>query len=729
MALLVALVAGGTVATVQWLGHRLIDNAAQTTLGNAFATQDRLGRERLRGLEFAAGVIANDPGIAPYLSASIGDDLGLGDASAPDLASLRDLLSERRQQFVFDLGLLLDPRGGVLARSDRGEAFVQNLSADPLVAAALEKLTPQGGYWRFEGQLFQASIVPMTQDGGLIGFMLLAQRIDDALSRDLATTSGADVAFWIPGKPGPKLLASSLPAERAQALAAALADDPTLRATAPGGSGGVYEFRLGEEAVLAKGGRLALLGGQPAIATTLLPENAAHGDARRLLQLLTLASAGAAAIGLLLAALLARWALTPLGALANTGERMIAGELDLDPALPGGDPLARLSRTLGELLSRLREKRDMDSYMSDLNRHVAEEDAASAARATQQMTALSAALTSTTQIGDDLRQPMLVAADGGEIDPAATLHQARAVSPAATAPQTPSATPPPQAPIATSSAPAELAVGSRLGSRYEILSILGKGGMGMVYKVRDLELGDIVALKLLRSGALEDREQIERLKDEIRLARRITHPNVVRTFDFGESEGRAFITMEYVHGVVLRTLLKQTARLPYSAALRIARQLAAGLEAAHTVGVLHRDIKPENLIVEAGGDTKLMDFGIARPARRRGEGLTQVGMTVGSPDYSAPEQLTGSDVDERADIYSCGVVLCELVSGARPYRGGSAVEIYMAQMNQTPYRPSQAWPDLPAEFEQIALRCIAIQPEQRYRNASELGQALAKLKA
>ncbi|HKE46589.1 MAG TPA: protein kinase, partial [Rhodanobacteraceae bacterium] len=174
----------------------------------------------------------------------------------------------------------------------------------------------------------------------------------------------------------------------------------------------------------------------------------------------------------------------------------------------------------------------------------------------------------------------------------------------------------------------ELAPGTTLGGRYRIISSLGAGGMGVVYKAHDLELDDIVALKMLRPGVLLDAEQLDRLKSEIKLARKITHPNVLRTFDFGEVDGRPYISMEYVRGLTLRYLLGEAKRVPYSAALRIARQLSAGLAAAHEVGVLHRDIKPENLILEANGNAKLMDFGIARPARRSAPGHTQPGTFI-----------------------------------------------------------------------------------------------------
>ncbi len=253
--------------------------------------------------------------------------------------------------------------------------------------------------------------------------------------------------------------------------------------------------------------------------------------------------------------------------------------------------------------------------------------------------------------------------------------------------------------------------------------------MGVVYKAHDLELDDVVALKMLKPGALLDTEQLDRLKSEIKLARRITHPNVLRTFDFGEVNGLPYISMEYVRGMTLRYLLREARRVPYSAGLRIARQLAAGLAAAHEVGVLHRDIKPENLILEANGNAKLMDFGIARPARRATPGFTQPGTFLGTPNYCAPEQLAGDEVDERADIYSCGVLMTEMFCGALPFSGSNTMEIYMAQMQAEPARPSALWPEIRPELEALILRCLKRSIAERPASAAELAAALAQLRA
>jgi eukaryotic-like serine/threonine-protein kinase len=276
---------------------------------------------------------------------------------------------------------------------------------------------------------------------------------------------------------------------------------------------------------------------------------------------------------------------------------------------------------------------------------------------------------------------------------------------------------------------ANLLPGTRLGGRFEIQSVLGSGGMGVVYKAQDLKLDDVVALKMLKGAALMDLEHLERLKSELKLARKITHPNILRTHDFGEFNGQPFISMEYVRGMTLRYLLEQSGRLPYFAALRIARQITSGLQAAHEVGVLHRDIKPENVLIEASGNSKLMDFGIARPIRRTVQGPTQPGMFVGTPTYCAPEALAGEDVDARSDIYSLGVMFSELFCGSLPYDAKGTMELYVAHSQQAPIAPSTLWPEVPKPLEAIILKCLEKQANSRFVSAEELGGALAMLKA
>ena len=288
-----------------------------------------------------------------------------------------------------------------------------------------------------------------------------------------------------------------------------------------------------------------------------------------------------------------------------------------------------------------------------------------------------------------------------------------------------------EATLVLSSAPPDaegpgIELGTVLGERYEVLSVLGMGGMGVVYKARDRELSDLVALKALRKSLVAPNTQgadvAAGLKDELRLARKVTHPNVLRTHDFQVIEGRPLISMEYVRGITLRVMMDGAVGIPRSASVRILQQLCAGLGAAHEQEVLHCDIKPENVILEADGNAKLMDFGIARPLATRGsQGVQQV---VGTPYYMAPEQITGSGVTTRSDVYACGVVAYELLVGKRPFAASSAKEVFRMHLQEQPKSPREIVPEIPKWLEEVVLRCLAKDPSARYADASELESAL-----
>jgi serine/threonine-protein kinase len=188
--------------------------------------------------------------------------------------------------------------------------------------------------------------------------------------------------------------------------------------------------------------------------------------------------------------------------------------------------------------------------------------------------------------------------------------------------------------------------------------------------------------------------------------------------------------MEYVRGITLRYLLQETGSLPYSAGLRLARQLCRGLAAAHDVGVLHRDIKPENLLVQPNGNAKLMDFGIARPLTRdMASGQTQPGTVIGTPQYLAPEQLRGQEVDERADLYAVGVVLYEIFTAHTPFSGDNPMQLILNTLNEEPVPPRQYWSEMPEALSAIILRCLDKDPKRRYRSAGALLEELEALRA
>ena len=269
--------------------------------------------------------------------------------------------------------------------------------------------------------------------------------------------------------------------------------------------------------------------------------------------------------------------------------------------------------------------------------------------------------------------------------------------------------------------------GEVFAGRYEIKSVLGQGGMGVVYRAVDRELDEQVAIKLLHGEMVRrDASLLERFKQEIRLARRITHPNVVRTHDMGEAAGLYFITMEFVEGTSLDDLIRKRGKLPVGVTLTVARQLLRALEAAHAQGVVHRDIKPQNMIVDAQGFLKVMDFGIARLADNS-KGLTMDGAVVGTPDYMAPEQLLGREVDGRADIYATGAVLFQCLTGERLFPADSLPTLIMKQVEEPARDPRTLSPEVPPALAQAILKALAKDPAARFQTAHDFAVALERM--
>jgi serine/threonine-protein kinase len=848
-AVLVLAVAGTAVVVALSQGQRIADRELERALATSVAVQREFEQRRLEQLQFMVQQLAADASFVGYVADAQTLALGQDDGAGSGSLSVRDLLIERRDSHGFDLAMVLDAGAGLLARSDSSEQFAQSLADDPLVGAAHDELRPFSGYWRQDGNLYQAAIVPLQQDQDLVGFLLLALRVDDGFASRIAGVSGAQIAFLLERDGAGAVVASSLPGPLQASLPAALAAASPARVEAGPGAPRLQLTLAGQTWIAQRTATADAAAPALGQVVTLVSTQASAAGYRRILDRVLLAGLAALLLGLALSLLLAAGVLRPVRRLADATESAAAGNYRADVALPGRDQLARLSRAVDGLLASLREKSDIEGYLGQLTRALpdAGEDAPAAApvppaprrevqvllavqlpalagtdadagaAALAQVQAIAAAVAGRDVGGAAIAGDHLLLACAGEagIDaalralarlhaaahaagraaPAAALHRGDtgsagvalgsgslpllygpgpalatrllAQAPAGTIALTPAAadlcrlrlgaqatalartasgaplmvlrpealaglaaraTPAASSPAATAAGDGP-APGAVLAGRYQVVSLLGTGGMGAVYKVRDLELGEIVALKLLRPGLVVDAVQLERLKDELRLARRITHPNVLRTYDFVEIDGAPCISMEYVRGTTLRWLLDASGTVPLSAGLRIARQLAAGLAAAHAVGVLHRDIKPENVILEATGTARLMDFGIARPIRRTGPGQTQVGSFVGTPAYCAPEQLAGEALDARTDLYALGVLMCEMFGGRLPHAGTSTVELYLAKSQQPPTPPSAHGAGLPPALEALVMACLQPRPQDRPATAQAVLDALARIRA
>ena len=261
--------------------------------------------------------------------------------------------------------------------------------------------------------------------------------------------------------------------------------------------------------------------------------------------------------------------------------------------------------------------------------------------------------------------------------------------------------------------------GTILGARYRIVELLGKGGMGEVYRADDLKLGQAVALKFLPKRLSTDPARLAGLMNEVRIARQVSHPNVCRVYDVGEVDGEHFISMEYIRGEDLGDLIRRIGRLPPDKAVQLARQICGGLAAAHARGVLHRDLKPGNVLLDEQGVARLTDFGLAGLA----EDLRGPRVREGTPAYMAPEQLAGREVSVRSDIYSLGLVLYELFTGQSPFRARTLPELIEERASSTPVSPASLV-ELDPIVERVIMRCLEPQPSRRPASALAVAAAL-----
>ncbi|HYN01932.1 MAG TPA: serine/threonine-protein kinase [Vicinamibacteria bacterium] len=265
------------------------------------------------------------------------------------------------------------------------------------------------------------------------------------------------------------------------------------------------------------------------------------------------------------------------------------------------------------------------------------------------------------------------------------------------------------------------APGTVLGERYRIVGLLGRGGMGEVYRADDLKLDQPVALKFLPRALEGDSERLERLFSEVRMARQVSHPAVCRVWDIGEAEGQHFLSMEFVDGENLASLLRRIGRLPQDKALDIVRQVAAGLAAAHEKGVLHRDLKPANVMLDGQGKVRLTDFGLAGLA----EAVSGEDVRSGTPSYMSPEQLQGREVTVRSDIYALGLLIYELVTGRRAFEGKGLAELTRKHRDERPIDPSVLVPDLDPAVERTIVACLEKDPKRRPPSALVVSAMLA----
>lgn len=584
-----------------------------------------------------------------------------------DPPTILDTLKERNQELKANFFIVTDPAGVVVVRTDRPGTPGEDLSADPLVTKPLDQQEEAATVWRQGPNLFHAVSVPMITGADLKGVLIAGYGINETLANDIRKLTHSEVAFLTrpPGQTFQLSVSSLGPKEGA--LRAALANVPAA-ADAP------FDLDLGGErhvAVLVPlKAATGVTEGSMLALRSLAVEMAAFRQFRKSLLLVSLV---VMVLALGLAYLSAARIAGPVRRLVRLVERARDGSYGGKVSVDTSDEIGALARSFNSLLSELREKEEMIGFLRE------------------GMTVLRKGSGVTADTAPNLEQ--LATAETHSLSVLRALER-----------------------------------GTVFAGRYEVLESIGKGGMGMVFRARDRQLDEVVALKVLREDALsEDPTLIDRFKQELKLARRITHRNVLRTHDFGESGGLPYISMEYLEGVTLKDLIRSKGALPLAVGLRIAKHMCYGLEAAHGEGVIHRDVKPQNmLILPETGDLKIMDFGIAQRSEVEGgiSGLTSDGTMMGTPDYMPPEQATGGVADFRSDIYSLGVVLFEMFTGQLPFTGEKVVAIILGHVQKPVPRPRSINSQIPDDLETIILRCLDKKPANRYQKVGEVLQAL-----
>ncbi|HUT04634.1 MAG TPA: protein kinase [bacterium] len=260
--------------------------------------------------------------------------------------------------------------------------------------------------------------------------------------------------------------------------------------------------------------------------------------------------------------------------------------------------------------------------------------------------------------------------------------------------------------------------GVKFADRYEIVSEVGKGGFGRVFRAVDVTTGSVIALKVLKPSLTSDEQVRSRFLGELKMSRRVVHPNIIRLTDILEIGGMLILVMEFVEGMSLKQMIRREGPFDVELAYTIMSQVCLGLDAAHRVGVVHRDIKPQNILITKNLGIKIVDLGLAR--HLGGNSVSQTGVIMGTPDYMSPEQVRGRNIDARSDIYSLGVVMYEMFTGKLPFTGESSVAVLLAHLRQVPESPMRLRSDLPPWVSYMILRAMAKRPSQRFGKTTDL---------
>jgi len=665
-ALLILIAVGGAVAVAAYRARQVADAKIAEDLKKAGPGWESFQQNRYEDLHRALSVVVNNAGTISMMATLVPE------TGEPDPATVFDTLKREQASGTHaDFLLATTPRGRALARTDKPLPYEADLSKVPTIAGAAEGGQTEG-IWLSGGRLYHVVAAPVLEGGTrLVGVIAAAFQIDDDVARSLEQLLNTQVVFLAdaakPAEPARPALAASTLGPLSAAAVSAIDRTPGLvqKVMREGKPIGPLPLDVSGETYLAYLLPLRSSTDQLVGAAVALRSRERELAAFHEIQnTLVLVGLASLVVAFVLSFILARRITGPVERLVRATEEVRVGNLDA-PDLPvdSKDEIGILARSFRAMLEELREKAALEQYVASLTMNMSSETAPTVVAKANSLT-------------------------GG----------------------------------------AEPRVGQLFAARYEIQGVLGQGGMGVVYRAHDRDLDDLVAIKTLRGEALSaDPSLLDRFKQEIRLARRITHPNILRTHDLGESGGLRYLSMEFVKGLTLKQLVEAGEILPTPVGLRIAKQICAGLAAAHEVGVIHRDIKPQNILIEPTGGLKIMDFGIARLKEERG--MTAEGTVVGTPDYMSPEQARGHALDFRSDIYSTGVVLYEVFTGTLPFDGETPLAVVLKHIQEPPPSPQARNPRIDPKISQIVLKCMQKDAKDRYQTVNDLYEALARVTA
>jgi serine/threonine-protein kinase len=565
-------------------------------------------------------------------------------------------------------------RDGVrLAKSDDPSAPPDTLTGSPLISGALDGKAGAAFGVTGDSLLIQLVAVPIEGAGRrIIGALMAAKLVTDSLARAAGKQTGSDVLFYAVDGEGEARAAAGTDWSRTASASLLAFMQQAGNAGAADSAASTSRLEVASENFVGRWATLTSAAGNPVggFATVRsLDKQLQETGFAQLRTTLLLAGGIGLVLALLITAVSARQIVRPVTILAEAARRAAEGDYAAEIPEGGRDEIGTLASAFRRLLADLKDKQALVDFLGG-----------------------------STPVGG--RTQAMVSGT------AATMKM-----PAGMADMT------------------MLEPGQMLGTRYEIKSVLGVGGMGVVYKANDNELGEVLAIKTLKPDMIAaDTNALERFKSEIKLARRIAHRNVVRTYDLGEVGGLYYISMEFVEGKSLKDLIQDRGRLPTSVVLPIAKQLCRALEVSHGEGVIHRDIKPQNMVVQSDGVLKVMDFGIARLVTRPKEsGQTQAGMVVGTPEYMAPEQLMGDEIDARADLYATGCVLYECLTGRVPITADTPIVLISRVLEETPKPVREVQPDVPQALSDLVAWVLQKDRDKRPASAAALHKLLDEM--